>query len=593
MRLFATSVPSRTPSTLTARGTFDVLTWGGLSPTIDTHTLVEQEHAMAFFQDPPEQSNLYVVDHALKAELKRRLPAPVLARAEPAFEALGHATATTLPVLHEAAESEPPVHVPYNAWGVRTDEIKTSQAWDALKNFSAEHGIVATGYDESYGDRRRIVQAGLIHLFSASSAIYSCPLAMTDAAARVLLDVAPASARERLVSRLLSRDGASFITSGQWMTERAGGSDVGFTDTIARPIGRNGEEDRYTLHGVKWFTSATTSEMALTLARIDDGSAPMTAGSRGLTLFLVEVNRVPGAGYDGIVVNRLKDKLGTRALPTAELTLDGVKATRLGEIGRGVPEIATMLNITRLHNALASASGMVKAWSLAKAYAAKRHAFGKNVIDHPLQSRMLDELEAIAGGATALAFEVADLYGRSEAGTLDDESKRRLRALVPITKLTTGKQAVKVASEALEAFGGAGYVEDTGIPRLLRDAQVLPIWEGTTNVLSLDVLRAESKENAFSSLTRHLAGRVESWPEAVAPKARVVVQKALARVAVQSRAAMADGSIESIARPLSLTVGRLLQATLLAEACAFATDDGERRVHAFVKSELAGALELV
>jgi acyl-CoA dehydrogenase len=548
---------------------------------------------MAFFQAPAEHPNLYAVDHALHAELKRRLPDPVRARAERAYEALGAATATTLPVLHDAAERDPPVHVPYGPWGVRTDEIKTSPAWDTLKHFSAEHGIVSTGYDESYGDRRRVVQAGLIHLFSASSAIYSCPLAMTDAAARVLLDVAPLQARERLVSRLLSRDGGTFITSGQWMTERAGGSDVGFTETVARPIGRSGEEDRYTLHGVKWFTSATTSEMALTLARIDDGTAPAVAGSRGLTLFLVEVNRVPGAGYDGIIVNRMKDKLGTRALPTAELTLDGVKATRLGEIGRGVPEIATMLNITRMHNALASSSGMVKAWALAKAYAEKRLAFGKMVVEHPLQSRMLDELEAIAAGGTALAFEVADLYGRAEAGTLDDEGKRRLRALVPITKLTTGKQAVKVASEALEAFGGAGYIEDTGIPRLLRDAQVLPIWEGTTNVLSLDVLRAESKEHAFSSLTRHVGSRVEAWPESVAPKARLVVQKALARVAESSRAAVADGSLEGIARPLALTVGRLLQATMLAEACAFADDDGERRVHAFVKSELAGALELV
>jgi putative acyl-CoA dehydrogenase len=177
-----------------------------------------------------------------------------------------------------------------------------------LKDFAARHALVATGYDESLGPSRRVAQAALLHLFGASSATAMCPLAMTDAAARVLLDVAPAPLRERLVPRLLSRDPATFITSGQWMTERTGGSDVSQTSTVAHLLDRGTPEgDVYALSGVKWFTSATTSEVALALGRIDgDGAA--VPGSRGLSLFCVDIIREPAGGLRGIVVNRLKDK---------------------------------------------------------------------------------------------------------------------------------------------------------------------------------------------------------------------------------------------------------------------------------------------
>ncbi|HEY4220123.1 MAG TPA: acyl-CoA dehydrogenase, partial [Myxococcota bacterium] len=173
-----------------------------------------------FYQDFPAAPDLYVVDRALHAELARRLPPELQKRAAPALEAMGQATANELPRLMVECEAQEPVHVPYDPWGRRVDEIRMSRAWDELKRFSAEHGVVATGYDQSYGEHRRVVQAGLLHLFSASSAIFSCPLAMTDAAARVLLDTATPALRDRLVPKLLSREAKSFITSGQWMTER-------------------------------------------------------------------------------------------------------------------------------------------------------------------------------------------------------------------------------------------------------------------------------------------------------------------------------------------------------------------------------------
>ena len=521
-----------------------------------------------FFQDPPGRPDLFADDHALQAAL-RGLPPEIRGAAWARCEALGRATAGELHEWSARAEAEPPVHVPYDPWGRRVDEIRTSSAWEELRRFSAREGLVAAGYDPALGEHARVVQAALLYLFSASSATYSCPLAMTDAAARVLLDLAPGGLRERLVPRLLARDPARFITSGQWMTERSGGSDVGGTETLARPLGARGDELRFSLHGVKWFTSATTSEMALTLARIDDGER-LVPGSRGLSLFCVEVEREPGRGWRGITVGRLKDKLGTRALPTAELTLEGAEATLIGEPGRGVANISGMLNVTRLYNAIAAVSGMRRACALARDYAGRRAAFGARLVDLPLHAETLADMDAEAAAVLGLVLECARLLGRVEAGVAAEPERRRLRALIPILKLTTARQAVALASEALECFGGAGYVEDTGLPRLLRDSQVLTIWEGTTNVLSLDVLRAEAREGAFGALLADLEARAAGPLPGAGPGEVAALRELIARIKGQVRSAMArgDAALQAAARRIALATGWAGEALLLAEAAA-------------------------
>ena len=551
---------------------------------------------MPFFQSPPRTPDLFLADEALQLELRRRLPDAVQARFRPRFEAMGAACATTLVTLAEQAERQAPEHVPYDAFGRRVDEIRTSEAWQALKDFSASHAIVATGHDETLGDRRRVVQAALIHLFSASSATFSCPLAMTDAAAQVLKECDDGALKERLLPRLLSTHAEDFITSGQWMTERAGGSDVGRTETLARPVSDDKSGRGYTLHGTKWFTSATTGEMALTLARIDDGKSPSVTGSRGLSLFCVELQRGPSGVLQGIQVNRLKDKLGTRALPTAELELQGVHATLVGKPGRGVATIATMLNVTRFYNALASSSAMARATFLATDYAQRRHSFGKALVDHPLHRTTLDDMQADAAGALSLCMEVADLLGRQETGAFSPQEKARLRGLIPIAKLTLGKQVVSVCSEALECFGGAGYIEDTGLPRLLRDAQVLPIWEGTTNVLSLDVLRAEGKSGSLGLILTDLKSRAESLRTTIPNKSVDVVLHTVSRVQDGLQAALSQNdniSLERNARRIAMTTGYLMEAVCLGEASAFAgeADAGARsRFENLVRARLSAAI---
>jgi alkylation response protein AidB-like acyl-CoA dehydrogenase len=347
-------------------------------------------------------------------------------------------------------------------------------------------------------------------------------------------------------------------TAGQWMTERTGGSDVGLSETVARQT-----PEGWRLFGTKWFTSATTSQVTLTLAR-PEGNGP---GGKGLALFYLELHDAEGR-WNGISVNRLKDKLGTRKVPTAELTLDGALATPVVGLSEGIRHITPMLGITRIWNAIGAAGGMRRAVSLAQDYARRRAQFGALLVEKPLHRDTLAQMIAEADGAFLITFRAIELLGGQEAGVATEEERRLLRILTPLVKLTTGKQAVATASETLEAFGGAGYVEDTGLPRLLRDAQVLPIWEGTTNVLSLDTLRALRAEGTIEALESEIAAQLGRVKDARLAPAVEAVKQALGRARTwMGRVAATPPLVEAGARRFAMTLGR---STELALACAHA-----------------------
>jgi hypothetical protein len=275
-------------------------------------------------------------------------------------------------------------------------------------------------------------------------------------------------------------------------------------------------------------------------------------------------------------VNRLKDKLGTRKLPTGELTLDGARATPVAGLDHGVRTVAPMLAVTRTWNAVVAAAGMQRALALARDYARRRVAFGSTLAARPLHLATLAGLEAEREGAFLLAFRAAALLGAREAEEGGDAGRALLRVVTPLAKLATGKQAVLVASEVLECFGGAGYVEDTGLPRLLRDAQVLPIWEGTTNVLALEALRALAVDGAAEALAGELRARAA---EATDPALRPAVEAAL-RAAEHARAFLsrADGPArEAGARGVALTLARALEVLLLAAHAQWCMGSGRGR----------------
>ncbi len=527
-----------------------------------------------FQQQPPCLGNQYHADRVLCSFLRRVLPPAVHAAAEPDLVALGEQAGGELYRLQLDDRRNEPQLTQWDAWGERVDRIELSPLWQRAARLAATYGLVALPYEQPYGAASRLVQFALAYLFHPSTDVYTCPLAMSDGAARTLLQAGDPALIERALPRLTSRDPDVCWTSGQWMTELTGGSDVGRSETIARPEA----DGSWRLYGRKWFTSATTSQIALALARPEGG----VTGSRGLALFYLELRDASGR-LQGIRVNRLKDKLGTRKVPTAELSLEGAPARLVGVPAGGVRAIVPMLQVTRTWNSVIAAALMRRGIALARDYARRRVAFGAPLNRQPLHGETLAGLQAEFEGAFHLSFLVAGLLGADEAGASDAEQGHLLRVLTSLAKMTTGRQVVEVLSEVIEAFGGAGYVEDTGLPTLLRDAHVLPIWEGTTNVLALDTLRALAQPGAWvalQSLAERLTARVADTELAAAGRqARAALDHA-------RRWYAADGSRERLergARRLGLTIGRSLELALLIDQAAWSLEverDGRARAAA-------------
>lgn len=534
-----------------------------------------------FNQPPPRLGNAWDDDRPLRSLLARALPADVLSAIVPSLRAMGELAAGELFELQREDRLREPELVQWSPWGERIDEITLTPLWKRCERIAAEHGVVAAAYEPTYGPHARVHQFALAYLFGPSSDVYTCPLAMTDGAARTLLASGNRELIERAVPRLTSRDPERFWTSGQWMTESTGGSDVGRSETVAVA-----SEGGYRLFGRKWFTSATTAQMALTLAR-PEGNGP---GGKGLALFYVETRDANGR-LQNIEVNRLKEKLGTRKVPTAEIMLRGTPAVPVAGPDNGVRNIAPMLNVTRTWNAVMSVAFMRRALALSRDYARRRVAFGALLSEKPLHLETLATLAAETEAMLHLAFEVVAILGRIERREARAHDEALLRVLTPIVKLTTAKSAVAVVSEALECFGGAGYVEDTGLPMLLRDAQVLPIWEGTTNVLSLDTLRVlghgpEATEALEAEITR--LARIED-PElaSIAGRGADAIRRSLGWLARTAGSEPLDA--EAAARSVALTLGRSYALLLLAHHADWSLRyerDGRGKAAALAYSEL-------
>jgi alkylation response protein AidB-like acyl-CoA dehydrogenase len=495
-----------------------------------------------FVQDAPEVSNRWLADPALRRALRRALPAGLFATAAAEAETLAGRAAGELARLGRRAEANPPQHVAYDAWGNRIDALDVDEAWPALVAAGAEAGLVAVAYEDTYGPYARVVQAALIQLFSATTATASCPLAMTDAAATVLRLHDPALA-EGVVPRLLARtDG---WTSGQWMTEKEGGSDLGRSGTTARQR----DDGVWQLTGTKWFTSATTAEVALALARPEGAES----GTRGLSVFLVHLRR-PDGTWNGLRVRRLKHKLGTKALPTAEMDLVDTVAEPIGGLGRGIPKVAAMLNVARLWSTHGAVSATGQALALARDYARRREVLGTSLDEQPAHRAWIADLAATYEAMVALSFRAAEVHGQHEGGI---GNPALARILPPLAKLACARQAVDVTSNLLESFGGAGYLEDTGIPQLLRDVHVQCIWEGTTTVLALDVVRALRDPDVGTALLADMETQLGDESGVAADRVRAVVP--------ELRVLLKDGTD---ARRLAWGLARAYQAALL---CATAT----------------------
>ena len=379
------------------------------------------------------------------------------------------------------ANAYPPVLRTHDRYGQRIDEVEFHPAWHDLMKTALEHELHALPW-RSPQPGGQAARAALFYVLSQAEAGFGCPISMTHAAVPVLR-AEPEVAREwepRITSldydpRSMPADRKKGALCGMAMTEKQGGSDVRANVTRARPIGRSGSGGEYELTGHKWFCSAPMCDVFIVLAQTD----------RGLSCFLLPRWR-PDGTRNGIRLQRLKDKLGNRSNASSEIELDGAWARRIGEEGRGVRTIMEMVNCTRLDCTIGSAAIMRQAVAQATHHAAHRSAFGKLLIDQPLMQNVLADLCVESEAATVTMMRVARAF--DDART-DESQQAFCRLATAVAKYWTCKRAPAVAAEALECLGGNGYVEESMMPRLYREAPVNSVWEGSGNVICLDALR--------------------------------------------------------------------------------------------------------
>ncbi|KAJ7922671.1 acyl-CoA dehydrogenase NM domain-like protein [Mycena leptocephala] len=396
-----------------------------------------------FHQQPPPTGNPYLSDPVLPGLLKRLLSADAFNTIEPDLIRFGEDLVHVIRPL--APSVKEPTLTQYDSWGNRVDLLQVSDGWKTLKAFACKEGLVSIAYERKFQEKSRIYQFAKSMLMVGDCHVIMCPYAMTDGAARVMELSGSAKMKDEILTRLTSSDPEKSYISGQWMTETTGGSDVSRLETVARPVSEQPGDlgPAYLLDGFKWFSSAAEGNMSVALARSETNHG----GTGALSLFLVPVRLPPFPTplSNNILLHRLKDKVGTKAVPTAELALNGARAWRIGPLVlAAIPaHMETLARVSVLYRAL-----------------------------------------------THLLFGTIALLGRSECGVASAAEEGRLRLLTPALKAFAALNAVSAMEECMAALGGQGYMEETGMGRIIRDALVEKIWEGTIEVLAHDLIRA-------------------------------------------------------------------------------------------------------
>ena len=443
-----------------------------------------------FNQTPPfEDVNLYVSDAALIDAVEREGGG----HAAKALEAFGRTCGSAEAAERARLANElTPKLATHDRQGRRRDVVTFHPAYHALMRTSCKEGLHSSVWahlGKKGGERRtgaHVARAGAFYMAAQMEAGHCCPITMTNAAVPVLLQE-PEIAAE-WVPRVLPFDydpsfappaSKSAVTLGMGMTEKQGGTDVRASTTTAEPVDGGGPGGEYRITGHKWFLSAPMSDAFLVLAQAPEG----------LTCFLMPRFR-PDGTVNALHLQRLKDKLGNRSNASSEVEFHGAYARAIGEEGRGVATIIEMVTHTRLDCAISSAGLMRSALANAVHHAEHRTVFQKKLIDQPVMQQVLADMALDVEAATALAFRLARAFDRAE----DPRASAWRRLMTPVTKYWVCKLAPPLVGEAMECLGGNGYVEDAPLARLYREVPVNSIWEGSGNVMALDVARVLQRE---------------------------------------------------------------------------------------------------
>ena len=505
--------------------------------------------------------NWYETDPNLRELMDRYIPPEDREWAEQRLQRWGEICGGPIAANAEVIDRNPPRLEKYDSWGNETNRIVHHPSAIDTKRYIWEEGPHA---DEAAGrDVPPVLGSAFTYLLSQSDTGMVCATGMTGGVISLVDRYAPEGIREELLSHLMAPNYDDGWDGAMFMTEIRGGSDLASSETVAKKL----DDKRWALNGAKWFCSNVDAKAIATLAR-PEGADP---GLRGLALFLVPVTRADGSP-NGVRIKRVKDKLGTRSVPTAEVDFEDAEAYILSNPestsseSRGLNRMMSMVNGSRLGVAVMGLGIARRCLLEASIYAAHRTAFGKRLDELPLVQETLLGMTVEVEAASAIVFETASLAGRGG----DEEARRLYRILVPLSKFRAARRGLEIASQGLEVLGGNGYIENWPLARQFRDAQCHTIWEGTENILCLDVLRAIGRESAHDAL---LARVDEALAKADRPELASVVGpvQAARAEAVEALSTMAtlDQDLQLLnARRLTGLLADLAQAALLAEAAA-------------------------
>ena len=513
--------------------------------------------------------NLYSHDHTLQALLPLYLPAALCAHLQPHLQHLGGLAGGMLDTLALRADKHPPTLQQRSRSGLDQQRIDKHPDYRALEQVAfGDYGLAAMSHRAGVlgwpAPLPPAAKYALTYLFVQAEFGLCCPLSMTDSLARTLRKFGSPALVAQHLPQLITQDLDQLGQGAMFMTEQAAGSDVAATSTQAIQDG-----DHYRLHGDKWFCSNPDAALAMVLARMD--GAP--SGMAGVSLFLLPRTLADGTANSHRIL-RLKDKLGSRSMASGEIRLDGAHAWLVGEAGRGFQQMADMVNNSRLSNGMRAAGLMRRACGEALFVASQRQAFGQRLMDLPLMQRQLLKLLLPTEQARTMVMQTADALRRADAAdagaassAADADAKALARILTPLIKFRACRDARKVTGDAMEVRGGCGYIEEWSDARLLRDAHLGSIWEGTSNIVALDVLRAIRRDNALPALAAHLRGLLADTP--LHPQARSVFSDTLGRTLTLARqtadaAGVARAGADAAARQVASALYHASTATMMA-----------------------------
>ena len=451
--------------------------------------------------------NFYSEDKTLQHILRSGLQPDMFDFADKALTKFGEQVANEIDerARHTDREGAPSL-VKFNRFGEDVSEVWVNEGYKKTVQETYETGIVGYVHKKIPELDRKgnyLYSFAQGYVLSQSEAGFYCPVTLTMATAFLLDHYADGKLKNRFLPHVCATGDVELFEGATFLTERQGGSDVGANVVKAEQDG-----DHFRLYGEKYFASnAGMAKVAMVLARID--GAP--EGSRGLTLFAVPW-RLEDGSLNGISIRRLKDKLGVRAVPSGEVEFDGAVAYAVGDKAKGLKYMMEALNLSRICNAVASLGIMRRALNEASEYAHQRDAFGRKLVEFPMVQDSLGKLTAKLEVELMTVFDLIKLYDRVVANEASEEEVVLNRLFIAILKKETAEQAIHFAHEAIEMHGGNGYIEDFVTPRLLRDAQVLTVWEGTANILGLEIVRLVRKFKAHTLFVRAMKSKLEKLP---------------------------------------------------------------------------------